>query len=254
MKIISIYSMKGGVGKSATAVNLSYLSAKDGINTLICDLDPQSASTYYLKVKPSKGFNPDKFIKSANTIDRSIRGTSYNYLDLMPSKLHYRDYDHALDALKDSRTKLNQIFRELEGDYDIIFLDCPPGISLVSENVFYASDIILVPLIPTTLSIRTYLYMLKFFKKHNFDRKKIHPFFSMVEKRKSLHNLTVETTINKVNNFLKTWIPYRSDVEKMGIYRQPILEFAPSSDASISYKNLWEEVKSLNTPQSYKIW
>jgi len=254
MRIISIYSMKGGVGKSATAVNLSYLSAKDGINTLICDLDPQSASTYYLKVKPSKGFNPNTAIKSANSIDRNIKGTDYNYLDLLPSKLYYQNNDHALEALKDSRTKLNNIFNELNGDYDNIFLDCPPGISLVSENVFYASDIILVPLIPTTLSIRTYLYMLKFFKKHNFDRKKIHPFFSMVEKRKSMHHATVETTISKVNNFLKTWIPYRSDVEKMGIYRQPIHEFAPSSDASVSYNNLWEEVKSLESPESYKIW
>ena len=254
MKIISIYSMKGGVGKSATAVNLSYLCAKEGVNTLICDLDPQSASTYYLKIKASKGFNPDKLIKGAKSIDKNIKGTAYNYLDLLPSKLSYRNFDLALDALKDSRTKLKQIFSELEGDYDYIFLDCPPGISLVSENVFIASDIILVPLIPTTLSIRTYLYMLKFFNKNNFDRKKIHPFFTMVEKRKSLHQQTVETTINKVNSFLKTRIPYRSDVEKMGIHRLPVLEFAPHSDASMSYKELWDEVKLLEPPPTYKIW
>ncbi|MGI9553921.1 MAG: ParA family protein [Thermodesulfobacteriota bacterium] len=245
MKTISIYSMKGGVGKTASAVNLSYLAAKDGANTLICDLDPQAASTYYLRIRGSKGFNPNKFIKGGKSIDKNIKGTDYTYLDLLPSKLSYRNFDLALDALQNSKTKLKEIFYELNGDYDYLFLDCPPGISLISENVFDASDIILVPLIPTTLSVRTFLYMLKFFNKNNLDRKKIHPFFSMVEKRKSLHQQTVDTMTNKLDYFLKTQIPYRSDVEKMGIHRQPILEFASHSPASESYVNLWEEVKAL---------
>ena len=245
MKTISVYSMKGGVGKTATAVNLSYLAAKEGANTLICDLDPQSASTYYFRIRASKGFHPGKFIKGGKNINKNIKGTDYPRLDLLPSKLSYRNFDLTLDALKNSKTKLRKIFSELEDDYDFLFLDCPPGISLISENVFDASDIILVPLIPTTLSVRTYLKMLKFFNKNNLNRKKIHPFFSMVEKRKLMHQQTVETMTKRLNHFLKTRIPYRSDVEKMGIYRQPVVEFAPNSLASESYIELWNEIKSL---------
>jgi len=245
MKTISIYSMKGGVGKTATAVNLSYLSAKEGFNTLICDLDPQAASTFYFRIKASKGFNPNKFIKGGKNIDKNIKGTDYPFLDLLPSKLSYRNFDLALDALKNSRTKLKKIFAELKDSYDYLFLDCPPGISLISENVFNASDIILVPVIPTTLSVRTYLKLLKFFKKKNLNRNKIHPYFSMVEQRKIMHKQTVDTIAKKLEHFLNTQIPYRSDVEKMGIYRKPVLEFSPNSQASESYIKLWEEVKLL---------
>lgn len=245
MKTIAIYSMKGGVGKTATSVNLAYCAAKDSNFTLICDLDPQAASTYYFRIKASKNFNANKFIKGGKNIDKNIKGTDYFNLDLLPSKLSYRNFDIALDSLKNSSKKLKNIFKEVENDYDYLFLDCPPGISLVSENVFNASDIILVPLIPTTLSVRTYIKLLKFFKKNGMDRSKIYPFFSMVEKKKSLHTETINRIGKKKNNFLQTRIPYRSDIEKMGVERRPVPEYAPNSPAAESYFSLWEEVKKL---------
>jgi cellulose biosynthesis protein BcsQ len=245
MKTIAIYSMKGGVGKTATAVNLAYCAAKNGNFTLICDLDPQAASTFYFRIKASKNFNASKFIKGGKNIDKNIKGTDFLNLDLLPSKLSYRNFDLALDALKNSTKKLKAIFKEIEDDYDYLFLDCPPGISLISENVFNASDIILVPLIPTTLSVRSYIKLLKFFKKNKMNNSKIYPFFSMVEKRKSMHIDTINRIGKKKNNFLTTQIPYRSDIEKMGIEKRPVPEYAENSPASESYFSLWEEINSL---------
>ena len=77
------------------------------------------------------------------------------------------------------------------------------------------------------------------------DRSKIYPFFSMVEKRKTLHVETINRIGKKKNNFLKTQIPYRSDIEKMGIERKPVPEYAANSPAAESYFSLWKEVKKL---------
>ena len=245
MKKIAIYSMKGGVGKTAAAVNLSYLAGKEGNNTLLCDLDPQGASTYYFRIRASKNFNTNKFIKGGKHIDKNIKGTDYPNLDLLPSKLSYRNLDLALDALKHSKKRLKQIFKELEYEYDYLFMDCPPGISLISENVFNAADIILVPLIPTTLSELTYEKLLKFFEKNDINSDKIYTFFSMVESRKTLHQETMAKVSEEVQNILKTAIPYRSDVEKMGIYREPVPVSSPHSESTQAYIDLWSEIKGL---------
>lgn len=245
MKKIAIYSMKGGVGKTAASVNLSYLAGADGFNTLLCDLDPQGASTYYFRIRASKNFNTNKFIKGGKHIDKNIKGTDFPNLDLLPSKLSYRNLDLALDALKNSKKRLKQIFKELKDDYDYLFMDCPPGISLVSENVFNAADIIIVPLIPTTLSELTYEKLIKFFKKNDIDSEKIYTFFSMVETRKTLHQETMNKIIVEGNNIFESKIPYRSDVEKMGIHREPLPVTSPHSDSTNAYKDLWKEIKSI---------
>ncbi len=237
--------MKGGVGKTAAAVNLSYLAAAGGFNTLLCDLDPQGASTYYFRIRASKNFNTNKFIKGGKHIDKNIKGTDFPNLDLLPSKLSYRNLDLALDALKHSKKRLKAIFKEVEDDYDYLFMDCPPGISLISENVFNAADIIVVPLIPTTLSELTYEKLLKFFQKNDINPKKIYTFFSMVESRKTLHQDTMSKVIDEGGNILKSLIPYRSDVEKMGIYREPVPVSNPHSDSTQAYKDLWGEIKAI---------
>ncbi len=246
MKKIAIYSMKGGVGKTAASVNLAYLASAEGFNTLLCDLDPQGASTYYFRIRASKNFNTNKFIKGGKYIDKNIKGTDFPNLDLLPSKLSYRNLDLALDALKNSKKRLRQILSELEDDYDYLFMDCPPGISLVSENVFNAADLILVPLIPTTLSELTYEKLLKFFEKNDINPKKIHTFFSMVESRKTLHRETMDKLTREGGNILESAIPYRSDIEKMGIYRVPVPVTSPYSDSTQAYNKLWDEIKAIS--------
>lgn len=245
MRKIAIYSMKGGVGKTAASVNLSYLAAENGYDTLLCDLDPQGASTYYFRIRASKNFSTNKFIKGGKHIDKNIKGTDFPNLDLLPSKLSYRNLDLALDALKNSKKRLKQIFKELDDDYDYLFMDCPPGISLISENVFNAADIIIVPLIPTTLSELTYEKLIKFFKKNDINSNKIYTFFSMVESRKTLHQDTMGKIIQEGENILSTHIPYRSDVEKMGIHREPVPVTYPNSDSAQAYRELWHEIKNI---------
>ena len=109
MYIFSFYSMKGGVGKTATAVNIAYLASSEGARTLICDLDPQGASSYYFRIKASKKFSANKFLKGGKNIYKNIRGTDYSNLDLLPSKLSFRNLDLDLNDKKKSKSQLKII-------------------------------------------------------------------------------------------------------------------------------------------------
>ena len=245
MIVLSVYNIKGGVGKTAAAVNLSYLAAREENLTLLCDLDPQSSSTYYFRIKPKMKTGLKPLVKGKKSLEKNIKATDYPHLDLLPADFSLRNMDIMLDNVKGSKHRLKSVLKIFKGEYDYIFLDCPPNITLVSENIFYASDLILVPVIPTTLSYRTFEKLLVFFKKNKMSIKKIIPFFSMVEIRKNMHKESIEALKKEFPFFLKSRIPYSSVVEKMGTHREPLGSFSPRSVPAQQYQALWGEVKKL---------
>ena len=245
MKIIACYSNKGGVGKTATSVNLAHAFARHGARVLLCDLDPQAASGFYFRVKPSKKLKEARFFKDVERFTKAIRGSDFDNLDILPANLTFRDFDIFLSRMKSSRSRLKKALKSVKGDYDIILLDCPPNISTLSENVFRAADAIVVPVVPTTLSERTFEQLIEFFRAEKLPRKKLLPFFSMVEQRKKLHAETedrMRTAHRK--RFLTTTVPFASDIEKMGIHRAPVATYAPKSNAAKAYDALWREVNT----------
>mgnify|MGYP001554457303 CR=1 FL=1 len=245
MSIISIYNIKGGVGKTATAVNISYLASLESQPVVICDMDPQASASFYFRIKPKKKFNSKRLIAAGKDIFDYVRGTDFEYLDLLPADFSYRKLDIKLNEEKKSDKKLRDILKPLTKEYKYIFLDAPPNITLFSENIFNASDYILVPLIPTTLSIRTFEQLMDFFKKKNYPKEKIIPFFSMVDRRKNMHKEFIENAKKQKAKFLNTYIPFSSSVEKMGITREPSVHTEPNSAISKEYKVMWQEIKEL---------
>ena len=243
MKIIACYSNKGGVGKTATAVNLAYAFAVAGQRTLLCDLDPQGASSYYFRVKPSKKLTEAKFFTDVEKFTKAIRGSDYDNLDILPANMTFRDFDVFLARMRNSRSRLKKALKGVKNDYDVVLLDCPPNISTLSENVFRSADAIVVPVIPTTLSQRTFEQLEEFFRANDLPLKKLHGFFSMVQAVKSLHGETVDE-MKKAHKkrLMKAQIPFASEVERMGVHRAPVMATSPKSAAAQSYQALHDEV------------
>ena len=244
MKVIAIYNIKGGVGKTATAVNLSYLASLDGISTLIWDLDPQAAASFYFKIKAKVKGGGRKLIEGKFDPDDAIRGTDYENLDLLPADFSYRNMDIFLEQIKNPVKRLHKLLKPFSKEYDIIFLDCPPSISSASESVFAATDILLVPTIPTTLSLQTFQQIQKFFSKQDYAPIKVLPFFVMVDRRKQMHRLIVDKPPAFMSNVLQSNVPYASEIERMGIHRAPVGAFAQRSKAARCYLELWQEIRS----------
>lgn len=243
MKIIACYSNKGGVGKTATSVNLAYALAEGGKRVLLCDLDPQGASSFYFRVKPSRKLTDEKFFKDVERFTGAIRGSDFDNLDILPANMTYRNFDIFLSRMRNSRSRLKKALKAVRSDYDVIILDCPPNISSLSESVFRSADLVLAPVIPTTLSKRTFEQLVAFFAQNEIPQKKLHAFFSMVQGSKSLHaGLVEELAATYKKHFLKAQIPFASDIEKMGLHRAPVLVSARKSSASKAYRALVKEL------------
>lgn len=242
-RVLATYNIKGGVGKTSAAVNLAHLAAREGARTLLWDLDPQGASTYLFRVKPKVKGGGRKLVRGKTSVEKRIKGTDHEGLDLLPADFSYRHMDLALDSTKRPTSRLARVLAPLAGEYEYIFLDCPPSISLVSESVFEAADALLVPLIPATLSARTFAQLRQVLDEREQAGPRLLAFFSMVDGRKRLHREVMEQLSAAHPEVLSAAIPAASDVERMGLHRTAIAEFAARGRAGRAYETLWQEVR-----------
>ena len=242
MRVVALYSIKGGVGKTAAAVNLAYLAAATGRRVLLWDLDPQGATSFYYRVKAKvKGGAARLLAKDADP-ERAVKGTDYPGLDLLPADFSYRYMDLLLNDKKHPEERLARIFAPLAESYDLVLIDCAPGITLVSENLFRTTDAMLIPIVPTPLSLRTYDQLEAHLGPSSAPR--VWPFFSLVDRRKRLHQEVMVGFRATHPITLGAEIPYASQVERMGVERAPLPTFSPRDPASEAYRALAEEALS----------
>ncbi len=244
MKILASYNLKGGVGKTTAAVNLAYLAARDGHRTLLWDLDPQAAATYMFRVKPKvKGGGP-KLVRGKRPILDAVKASDFDRLDVLPADFTYRHMDIDLNARPKPDQTLRRLLRPLAREYDLVVLDTPPSLSLVSENVLYASDLVLVPLIPTVLSVRTFDQLSEFVDGMGKRKPKLRGYFSMLDRRRKLHREVLADLPVSRRRMSSTAIPAASAVEQMAVRRSPLVEFAPRSPAALAFVELWQEAST----------
>ncbi|MBK6769871.1 MAG: ParA family protein [Ardenticatenales bacterium] len=249
MRIIASYAIKGGVGKTATAVNLAWEAWRGGASVLVWDMDPQGAASFYFRVAPDARGGAKQLVKGDTDVASLVRGSDYDGLDVLPADFTYRHLDLYLDAAKRPTRRLVRLLAPLAERYDYAVLDCAPGITLTSESVFALADALIVPTVPTTLSLRTLDQLAAHLRKHDAGGAVTRPFLSMVDRRKALHRALADAILDgglpTPFPFLRTVIPYLSAVERMGTQRAPVGVFAPGDAAATAYRALWGEVREV---------
>ena len=242
MKIFATYNIKGGVGKTAAAVNLAYLSGQHGMRTLLWDLDAQGAATFYFRVRARLKGGSERLLRRKSALPKFIRSTDYPNLDLLPADFSLRRLDLDLADLEKPERRLKKLLRSVKNDYDIVWLDCAPTLSLGSESVIYMADHLLVPLIPTHLSLRAYRQLRRYCRDHANGIDSLMPFFSQVDKRKRLHRDLIVDFATSHAELLRTYIPYLSQIEQMGVHRAPVAEFARRGAGARAFEALWAAI------------
>jgi cellulose biosynthesis protein BcsQ len=243
MSAVAFYNLKGGVGKTTAAVNVAYMAAAAGRRVLLWDLDPQGASSFILRVRPHVGDLRRKTLRQGAVFADAIKETDYRNLDLLPADFSYRKFDRVLDHLARPVRVMRTLLETVGADYDVVFLDCPAGFSLLTEAVLETADLCLVPTIPTPLSVQTLARVLKWIDRRS-PAAHLTAFFSMVDRRRTLHRRACEWSAAHPGNLLRTFIPSASIVEQISVRRMPLPEFAGRDAASAAFADLWSELQA----------
>jgi cellulose biosynthesis protein BcsQ len=242
METIAFFNLKGGVGKTTSAVNIAHLAAQEGIPTLLWDLDAQGASSWLLKSKGKKA-QPKKLLSGKTPIGELVQSTDHPNLDIIPADFAMRHFDQMLATQENDDNLVARLVAPFSESYRLMVLDCPPSFSTLTEQIFDTADSLFIPIIPTHLSLRTFEQTRAFFKENKLKPKRLHAFFTMVDRRRSLHRVMLAHPPKVLKNGLSTPIPYAAVVEKMGDHRAPLAAFAASTTVSKAYRALWQEIK-----------
>ncbi|MGA2661030.1 MAG: ParA family protein [Verrucomicrobiota bacterium] len=147
-KIIAVANQKGGVGKTTTAVNLSACIAAVGRRVLLFDLDPQANATSGLGLEKTEGASAYRVLLGEGTLLEKVRPTAFERLEIIPSEVDLCGVDIELAR---AENHLQQVVRSLQPvvqsqRFDVLFIDCPPSLGILTLNALVAADSVLVPL------------------------------------------------------------------------------------------------------------
>ncbi|OGP53929.1 MAG: chromosome partitioning protein ParA [Deltaproteobacteria bacterium RBG_13_52_11b] len=247
-KVICIANQKGGVGKTTTAVNLSASIAVAEKKVLLIDIDPQGNST------SGMGFN--KADSNETIYDALLRGTGMKgmiqktalpFLDVIPSNTDLIGAEVELIQERDREKKLDHLIKEVEADYDYIFIDCPPSLGLLTINSLTAAHSVLIPLQCEYYAMEGLSQLLKtiqLIKQALNPKLKIEGILlTMFDGRNNLaHQVALELRKHFKDTVFETVIPRNIRLSEAPSHGKPVLLYDIHSKGAESYLNLAREI------------
>ena len=212
--VISFYNIKGGVGKTSTSINIASIAKKRG-KILLFDLDIQGASSYFFNK------NPKKRDILSKPIEKIIKNTEFENLDIIPADTNLEKYKNSISIL----------IEELKKIYDFIIIDAPATLNPLTKDILKHSSIILVPVLPNILSLRTYNQIINTNLNNN-----IKLFVNQFENKPSHKKIIKHILTLPTPQYLKTYIPKSELIESMSFHKFLLLYFLDTFLLHLIYK------------------
>lgn len=257
-KIIAITNQKGGVGKTTTSVNLSALIADSGYRTLIVDLDPQGNTTSGLGMSVDEDNSVYDLLMGKKTYKKCCQNTKVDKLSILGSDIRLAGAEVELVDMDEREFYLKKILDTVREQYDFIFIDCPPSLSLLTLNALAAADSVLIPIQCEYYALEGVSSLINTI---NRVKKTINPhletegiLLTMLDGRTNL-GLQVVDQVKKhfKKSVFATMIPRNVRLGEAPSHGEPIHVYDPKSSGAMAYRMLAEEVLARNGKKVKKV-
>ena len=228
MKVVATYSIKGGVGKTSTAVNLAYEAGRAGVRVLVWDLDPQGAATYLLRVRPKVRGGSRRLVSAKGALADHVRGTDLDAVHVVPADFSLRHLDVHLEGTHEPPGGSRRSSSPCATTTTSPSSTAPRASRSPARACSARPTPCSCPVVPATLASRT-LGQLTAFLDDQLDAPSVAPFLSMVDRRRRLHRELVDSLGSEWPELLATAVPAAAVIERMGTERAPLGLYAPNT-------------------------